>query len=363
VSDPEGDAHGKPKPLLTVSIVTYQGAAWMPGCLGSLSAQEAVDFEVIVHDNASSDGTLDLVEAWARMEREKRGRHVRVEAMATNLGFAAAHDRGIAAARGDVVVLLNQDVELDPGFLKAVVVAFERDPRIASVQPRLRKLRGPGERLEVLDTTGLVMGRDRRVISRAQGQPDGAAHADPGPVWGVDGPAPAYRRAALWEARLPNGRGGWEVLDEDFFLYKEDVDLAWRLRLLGWTAWYEPAALGWHARGTGGTGATRLLDIARTNRSISFQAKVLSWRNQRLMQIKNEDLVGYLVDLPWIARRELLSLAFIVLADPRRLRAIVDLCRAAPAAMRKRRYLRRLVAQAHLRRLVAQEPTRRPSAS
>jgi hypothetical protein len=64
------------------------------------------------------------------------------------------------------------------------------------------------------------------------------------------------------------------------------------------------------------------------------------------MQIKNEDLTGYLVDLPWIARRELLSLAFIVLFDPRRLRAIVELCRAAPAAMRKRRHVRRLVARA-----------------
>ena len=346
MSDPVGDAHKRSSPRLTVSIVTYQGAAWMPGCLGTLSAQDVDDFEVIVHDNASSDGTLELVEDWARREREERGRDVRVERLPTNLGFAAAHDRGIAAARGDFVVLLNQDVELDTGFLRAVVAAFERDPRIGSVQPRLRRLGGPGERLDTLDTTGLVMGRDRRVISRAQGQPDGTAHSQPGSVWGVDGPAPAYRRAALQEARLPRSGGGWEVLDEDFFLYKEDVDLAWRLRLLGRTAWYEPAALGWHARGTGGTAATRLFEIARLNHSISFDVKVLSWRNQRLMQIKNEDLVGYLVDLPWIARRELLSLAFIVMFDPRRLRAIVDLCRAAPAAMRKRRHLRRLVAQA-----------------
>ena len=129
------------------------------------------------------------------------------------------------------------------------------------------------------------------------------------------------------------------MLDEDFFLYKEDVDLAWRLRLLGWSAWYEPAALGWHARGTGGTGATAMLDIARTNRAVSSRVRRLSWRNQRLMQIKNEDVRGYLRDLPWIARRELLSLLFILWNDPRDLAAILDLARLAPAAMRKRRAL------------------------
>ncbi len=124
-----------------------------------------------------------------------------------------------------------------------------------------------------------------------------------------------------------------------FFMFKEDVDLAWRLRLLGWTAWYQPAALGWHARGTGTTGATSLLDIARSNRHISYQAKALSWRNQRLMQIKNEEPCSYLRDLPWIARRETLSLAFILLFDPLRLRAVVALLREAPTALRKRRAL------------------------
>ena len=87
------------------------------------------------------------------------------------------------------------------------------------------------------------------------------------------------------------------------------------------------------------TGATSLLDIARSNRRISFQAKALSWRNQRLMQIKNEEPLAYLRDVPWIARREVLSLAFILLVDPRRLGAFVDLFRAAPGALRKRRAL------------------------
>ena len=153
------------------------------------------------------------------------------------------------------------------------------------------------------------MGRDRRAVSRGQGLPDGPGHQHAEAIWGVDGPVPAYRLSALREAALARPDGSLEVLDEDFFLYKEDVDLAWRLRLLGWAAWYEPAALGWHGRGSGGTGATTMLDIARTNRGVSSRVRRLSWRNQRLMQIKNEEPRDYLRDLPWIWRREVLSLA------------------------------------------------------
>jgi GT2 family glycosyltransferase len=322
-------------PVVTVSLVTWNGRAWLPGCLDSVTRQDLEDIEILVLDNASTDGTL----AWL-LERAAADPRITVHGSDENLGYAIGHDRNILRARGEFVLLLNQDVELDEGFLSAALAAFRADARIGALQGRLRRLGPGGVRLDTLDTTGLVMARDRRATSRGQGQPDGPDHQRPGLVWGADGPAPLYRRAALQDARVPRGNGRWEVLDEDFFMYKEDVDLAWRLRLLGWRAWYAPTALAWHARGTGGTGATTLRDIARTNRSIPRGVKVLSWRNQRLMQLKNESLGGYLRDLPWIARRELLSLAFIIVFDPRRLVAVAHLLRAAPAAMRKRSYIR-----------------------
>ena len=335
--DGEGRAghEALPLPRITISLVVFDGAPWLPGCLASLTEQETSDFELLIHDNASRDDSLTTLRAWASTEPRAR-----VVASEQNLGYAAAHNRAIQDARGDVVLLLNQDVELDRGFLAAVLETFGRYPDVGAVQARLRQLGGPGQRLDRLDSTGLSMGRDRRAVSRAQGQADGPRHQQPGPVWGVDGPAPAYRRRALLDARLPRGDGSWEVLDEDFFLYKEDVDLAWRLRLLGWRSWYAPAALAWHARGTGTSGATKLLDIARANRSVGYEVRELSWRNQRLMQIKNESLGSYLRDLPWIVRRELLSLGYIVLFDRARLRAVVRLISAMPAALRKRRYLR-----------------------
>jgi GT2 family glycosyltransferase len=334
VADDPGDGH--PAPRVTVSLVTFQGMRWLPGCLESLRRQTLADYELLVVDNASTDGTVERLRAASATDAR-----IDVHESPVNLGFARAHNRNILRARGRYVCLLNQDVELDDTFLHETVAAFGAGVRIGAVQARLRRLGQDGSRTRILDGTGLEMHRDRRVVSRSQGEPDGPEHLRPGPVWGVDGPAPVYRREALLDARVPRRGGGWEVLDEDFFMYKEDVDLAWRLRRLGWRAWYAPRAVAWHARGAGGERAVTLLEIARTNRTIPRWVKALSWRNQRLMQVKNDRFSDFVRDLPWIARREVLSLGFMIVADPRRLRAVPALVAAFPGAVRKRAYLGR----------------------
>ena len=330
---------------VTVSLVTYNGLRWLPGCLASLAAQTCADVELLVVDNGSADGTA----AWL-------AEHLPPDALATyepwtdNQGYAAGHNHNLARARGRPVLLLNQDVELDPGFLAAALAVLDADPTVAAVQGRVRRLGPDGTRLAVLDTTGLVMARDRRVISRAQGTIDGpdAPSAVAGPVWGVDGPLPVLRTAALREARLPRMPGeGTEVLDEAFFSYKEDVDLAWRLRRLGWRAWYQPAALAWHARGDSGSATGRWQDIARARRSVPGSVRARPWRNHRLMLLKNEELRPFLRDLPWIARHELRSLGYALVADRDVLRAVPGLLRAAPVALRKRRILARRAARLH----------------
>ncbi|MEX2548337.1 MAG: glycosyltransferase family 2 protein [Chloroflexota bacterium] len=321
---------------MTLSLVTFNGEGWLPGCLASLRAQTLTDYELLVIDNASSDRSVDQLRSEANDDPR-----IRLVESQRNLGFARAHNQNIAAARGEFVFLINQDIELDPEFLREALASFDGRPTVGAVQGRVRGLDAAAQRTNILDTTGLQMQRDRRVVSRNQGDPDGRAYLTPGPVFGADGPAPVYRRAALVDARLPATGGGWEILDEDFFMYKEDVDLAWRLQLLGWTAWYAPTALAWHARGAGGPRARTMLEIARTNTTIPRWIKALSWRNQRLMQIKNELPSMYFRDLPWILHREILSLAFIVVADPKRLAAVPALIRALPAAMRKRRFVQR----------------------
>jgi GT2 family glycosyltransferase len=324
------------RPTVSVSLVTYNGMRWLPRCLETVMDQSLPPLEILVVDNASTDGSREWLE-----DRAKEDPRISVEASATNLGYASAHNRNLARCSGDHVLLLNQDVELAPGFLDASVAVLGDRPGVAAVQGRLLQLTQNGQQTNVIDTTGLIMARDRRVGCRGQGEPDGPAFARPGPVWGADGPAPVFRRAALLDARMPNGRGAWEVLDEDFYMWKEDVDLAWRLRRLGWEAWYEPSAVAWHARGTGGVVSQSWIVSARSYRAVTPLARVLSWRNQRLSQVKNDERSVVVRDLPWIVRRELVSLALTVVLDPYRLRAIPLTLRALPGAMRKRRWLQR----------------------
>lgn len=319
-------------PLVSVSLVTFNGAKWLERCLSSVSRQDFQDFELLVFDNASTDGTIGLLRSW--LAREPR---LRLEESAQNVGYAAGHNQQIRRARGEFVLLLNQDVELDPSFLRHAINAFTKGPRLAAVQGRLRRLGSGGEHHGVLDSTGLQMGRSRRTVARRQGERETARDWVPGPVWGADGPAPVYRRFALLDVQESRRGSEWAVLDEDFFMYKEDVDLAWRLRRAGWMAWYEPQALAWHARGAGAGRPTSPISVLRSRWSISHRILELSWRNQHLMQLKNERAVDLARDFLPIAMREIASLAFLMTTDPMRLGALRSFVRAIPATLSKRR--------------------------
>jgi GT2 family glycosyltransferase len=315
---------------VVVSLVTYNGQAWLPGCLAALAAQTHDNFEVRIFDNASADSTAAI--AGALTEADRRFNLYRSPA---NLGFAGGHNRNLAATDAEYAVVLNQDTSLAPDFLDRVGAALDARPKVGAVQPRVLNLLAPGEPSKLIDTTGLAMARTRRVVSRRQGASQDKRDLVPGPVWGVDGPIAVYRTAALRSAShdLPEGP---QIFDESFFMYKEDVDLAWRLRLAGWSAWYEPTAVGWHARDSGAKLGASLLGSLARNRQVPLWIRTTSWRNHRLMMIKNERVADVVRDLPWIAAREAGALAFMAALDPRRLAAVAQAARLAPEMLRKR---------------------------
>lgn len=318
-------------PLISVSLVTYNAERWLDACLASLLAQTHPDVEILVLDNGSTDGTRERLEAAVAGHPA-----IRLALSPTNLGYAGGHNRAISESRGEFVCLLNQDIVLDPDFLAAALAAFDA-PTVGSVQGRLRWLSPDLERTSMIDSTGLQINRSRRITSRGQGSPDGVHNDRPGLVFGVDGACPIYRRSALEDVRI-----GGEVLDEAFFMYKEDVDLAWRLLLGGWDAAYAPDAVAWHARGAGESAAKTAWQVIQHRRGIPTWVKRLSWRNQRLMQIKNEDASLVVRDLPRVIWHELAAFAYLVVSNPTNLAAVVDLVRMLPAALRKRRHVQRL---------------------
>ena len=222
-------------PFASIIIPNYNGRRWLETCLPALRAQTypADRFEVIVVDDASSDGSVAYVAG--------RFPEVRVVALPSNRGFIAACHAGVEASRGEVVVLLNNDTEAEPDWLRALVQALVDTPQAGSAASKMLLM----ERRDTLHTAGDQMGRDgiprnRGVWQRDEGQYD-ADHW----VFGPCGGAAAYRREAWQQA------GGF---DHRLFMYMEDVDLAWRLQRLGWRSIYAPEARVYHQLSATGGG-------------------------------------------------------------------------------------------------------------
>jgi GT2 family glycosyltransferase len=208
-----------------VIIPNWNGARWLPGCLESLAGQTLQPAEIIVVDNGSTDGSLELL--------RERYPAVRVIELGRNTGFAFAANRGIEAAGGDQVALINTDVELEPAWLGRMTRALESDLAAASVASKMMDLR---ERDRFYDA-GDILRRDGACEQRGRFRHDDGRYDEPGSVFAACAGAALYRRSAVLSL------GGF---DERFFAYLEDVDLGLRLRLAGWTCVYEPA-VAYHA--------------------------------------------------------------------------------------------------------------------
>jgi GT2 family glycosyltransferase len=200
-------------------IPNWNGRRWLQGCLQALARQHISASELIVVDNGSEDGSLELLRASFP--------EVRVLEMGRNTGFAFAANRGLEAAQGEYVALLNTDVVVAEDWLARMLDAIRADPRIASVACKMLDLEDPAR---VYDA-GDVLRRDGACEQRGRFGRDDGRWDQPGDVFGACAGAALYRRDAVL------GVGGF---DERYFAYLEDVDLALRLRLAGWSCRFEP---------------------------------------------------------------------------------------------------------------------------
>jgi GT2 family glycosyltransferase len=222
-------------PLITIVIPNWNGAHHLPTCLESLRRQSHPRVEVIVADNGSSDDSLDLL---ARDYPE-----VRVLALEENRGFAGACNAGMQAARGTLVVLLNNDTEADPRWLEEIIAAFQRHPEAGTVASKMLLF----DRRDTFHTAGDFYRVDGIPGNRGVWQKDVGQYEQEEYVFSACGGSAAYRKATLDQVGL---------LDKDFFFSCEDVDLAWRAQLAGWQCVYAPRAVVYHKLSATGGGVT-----------------------------------------------------------------------------------------------------------
>jgi GT2 family glycosyltransferase len=220
-------------PEIAVVVVNWNGAHLLRTCLGSLRRQTFSDFETILVDNGSTDDSLELV--------SREFPEVRVVALPENLGFAAGNSAGIASADAPIIATLNTDTEADPRWLAELHAALLAHPEAGSAASKLMLF----DRRDVIHSAGDFYGLDGVPGSRGVWQLDDGAYASPELVFGACAGAAAYRRSMLEDV------GGFE---DSFFMYCEDVDLAFRSQLLGYRCIYVPTAVVYHMLSATGGG-------------------------------------------------------------------------------------------------------------
>jgi len=298
---------------VSVCIVTYNSAKDIEDCLHAVRKQSFPLHRIIVVDNASEDKTREVVAAF--------GDAVHLISNEVNQGFAGGQNQAIAAAIGsDYVQVLNPDVVLAPDHLAHLVAFMDKHPEAGSATGQLVLADDPSR----MDSAGLRLKRDRNAVDLAAGEP-AAQWSQACEVFGVSGAAAFYRMDMIRDISVDG-----QFYDETFFAYKEDVDVAWRARHLGWTSWYVPAAKAKHRRGWKKSG----------RQSIPLFVRRHSYQNRFFLILKNEPIGWNLLGLlPLFLVIELAKFGYILLLERGLLACWPFIFREISDMLRKRKVL------------------------
>jgi len=303
------------RPDVSIVVVSHDSAADLPLSLASALAQTDVAAETFVVDNASTDGSGEVV--------RKFGTAVRLIPMPGNVGFAAAVNAGIDASAGRYVLALNPDCRLEPRFAAELTLALDARHDVGSASGRIYRAVGadlaPTSRL---DSTGIVFTRSGRHFDRGSEEEGDGRYLEEEEVAGTTAAAGFYRRDALESAKISTG-----YFDSDFFLYREDADLALRLGRLGWKCLYVPRAVAWHRR----------RNLPERRHRMSAPANLHSVKNRFLLRINNQSARDFARTFVPTLGRDLLVLSACLTVERTSLPAFSWLWRNRKRLWEKRR--------------------------
>ena len=295
---------------VSVIILNWNGRKFLKECLDSLAAQTYRDFETVLVDNGSTDGSEEYV-------REQYP-WVRLVALPENTGFAGGNNRGLAECRGRYIVTLNNDTRTEPEFLSELLKGAEADPQAGMVAAKMLNFHETGR----IDSIGIRATTAGLAMNRGVGEADLGQFDSPVELFGACAGAALYRRAMLDEVGF---------FDMDYFAYYEDLDLAWRCRLSGWRAVTAPRAVVYH------------IHSATSGRMSAFTVYQVQ-RNKWYTIVKNWPGRLLLEHFPRIICYDLGAMALAALRGRlgAALRARLHVLRDLPQLLRKRREIKSL---------------------
>ncbi len=296
---------------VSVCIVTYNSASDIEDCLHAVQKQSFSALRTIVIDNASTDRTREIV--------AKFSDSVQFVVNTTNNGFAGGQNQAIALAGSDYVLVLNPDVVLDPDYVAILVAFMDKHQHVGSATGQLVSADQPDR----MDSAGLALRLDRNALDLAAGEP-ASSWTESREVFGVSGAAAFYRMRMIEEVSYEG-----QFFDETYFAYKEDVDVAWRARHLGWSSWYVSEAKAKHRRGW----------QQKNRQSIPLFVRRHSYQNRFYTLFKNEPISWHLIGIvPIILAVEAAKLGYILLRERGLLASWPTIFRTLPSMLRKRRW-------------------------
>lgn len=296
---------------LSLNLVTWNGAKYLPVLLNSLKQQTYQDWILNVFDNHSSDETVKI------LKKELNSLSVQFNLLENqiNVGFASAHNQLFQQVDTPYVLILNQDIQLEPDCLAKLVDFLDRTSAVA-VSPRLMKW----QERQIIDSFGLKVWRSRRVVERLANRTwtdfdqrvvhklDKSKQAE---VFGVSASCAMYNCQMLKKILL----AGQQLFDDSYMAYKEDVDLAYRLQSAGGKSYVLLDTAAYHDRT--GSGGHDLSDqqAVKNKPSQSKLVKYHSYKNHLATLYKNEYWQNFVLDWPWIVWYELKKFVYFLLFD------------------------------------------------
>lgn len=301
---------------VAVTIVTYNSERYIRQCIESVLAQDYSHVQLVLLDNASSDGSAAII-------REYETRAVVVFNRVNN-GFSGGQNQAIGAVDSDWVLALNPDVRLMPNFIRTTVASGESDPSTGTVCGKLLQM---SPELEVadpprIDSTGIFFTPNLRHLDRGSQESDTGQYDQPEYVFGATGAAALYRRKMVEDVAY-----GREFFDEKFFAYREDADVSWRAQILGWRCLYEPRAVAYHVRSV----------LPSNRRSQPAAINMHSVKNRFLLRMKNATRALYRRHGLAMTIRDGVVIAACFVYEWSSIRGLWLALLYAPDALRKRR--------------------------
>jgi len=292
----------------SVIIVNYNGKEHLKECFDSLVKQTYKNFETILVDNGSFDGSKEFV--------EKNYPSVIILSLRKNEGYAKGNNSGINVAKGKFILLLNNDTYVDTHFLQILIHEAKKSKEAGMFSPLILLYNQPKK----INSTGLVLYKDG--VAKDRGFLENREKKFSPSTFGPSGAAALYRREMLDEIRIND-----EYLDGDFFAYTEDLDIAFRARLMGWGCKFIPSAIVYHK-------------VNATSRKFTNLSIRCGARNKLLFIIKNYPLTILIKFLPLIILRQITSLIhYVIKLKLIVLKAKIEVLFLLPKMLRKRKII------------------------